>query len=130
MACALLGATAAAAVGDALAQGIAAAGLDAPRGHEYEGQYSSGMEAMAAQITNPDRVEGGAPEMGVWRTARYAAVVGVLAGAAGEVWFRRLLVSFPGFTYDVALRTLVDQVRLTPPLCLTHTLAPRHHGTR
>ena len=49
-------------------------------------------------------------ELGAQRTLRFAALAGVLAGGVGELWFRRaLLPTFPGWTYDVALRTAFDQ---------------------
>lgn len=114
LAAAAAGAAASAALGDGLAQAWSAAGFDAQRSAESDGHYGSGAAAMAAIHATPKLVEGASPEMGPWRTARYAATVGLLAGVAGELWFRALLARFPGDTYNVAMRALVDQAVFAP----------------
>ena len=49
------------------------------------------------------------------RTLRFAGLVGLLGGGAGELSFRRVLLpTFPGWTYDVALRTIFDQMLFAP----------------
>lgn len=45
------------------------------------------------------------------RTLTFSLVVSSLVGFCGDVWYRQLLVKFPGWTYEVALRTILDQVR-------------------
>ena len=109
------GAVGAAAVGDGLAQLVWASGLEswmAALPPSLGGRYSGAIPAMAdAFSAEPLDV---APETGVVRTLRFAAIVGGLAGVAGELWFRRLLLTFPGWTYDVALRTVFDQALFAP----------------
>ena len=42
------------------------------------------------------------------RTAKYSALSALLVGMAGEVWFRSLLLKFPGVQYQVAVRAVLD----------------------
>ena len=114
LACSMLAATASAAVGDLLAQAVDASGLDAPRGAEWDGHYGSDWSAMASLHTEPKLVDGAQAERGLARTARYAAVAAALVGVAGEVWFRRLMFRVPGVKYQVAVRTILDQILYAP----------------
>ena len=47
------------------------------------------------------------------RVATHAGLVGILVGGAGDVWFRALVLRFPGHTYEAALRSILDQVLCT-----------------
>ena len=42
------------------------------------------------------------------RTVMYSALGALLVGMAGEVWFRSLLLKFPGMQYEAAARTVLD----------------------
>lgn len=59
------------------------------------------------------------PEMGMWRTLRFAACTGAMVGFVGERWFRGLLAAMPGKTYEVALRTTVDLLVFAPSTLAT-----------
>ena len=118
LAAATVGAAAAAAAGDAMAQSAYVLGADGMSNVRTAGagpaQHRDRYAAMAAMAVTPTLIEGAVPETGVLRMVRFAAVVGTLVGAGGELWFRRLLRPFPGWTYDVALRTMVDQTLFAP----------------
>ena len=49
------------------------------------------------------------------RAASFSFTVGSLVGVGGEFWYRHLLRKFPGWTYEVALRTILDLVRFASP---------------
>lgn len=83
--CATGSATAAAAAGDLLAQAFAHAKIC---------------------ILADDRAPVPLPDLG--RTAMYSAVGALLVGMAGQVWYRSLLLKFPGVQYEVAVRTVLD----------------------
>jgi hypothetical protein len=111
-------AVSASAIGDILAQLFWASGLDArlARAMELHGagyRYSGATAAMASQYA-PRALEGIDPETGATRTVRFAALAGGLVGVVGELWFRRLLVVCPGWTYDAALRTVFDLSLFAP----------------
>jgi len=112
MAGAATGAAIAAAIGDVLAQAVQASGLASV----VDGcvTHHDPYSAMADLSSRPQLIDGASTELGVLRTARFAATVGALVGCAGELWFRHLLGPFPGWTYDVALRTIVDQAVFAP----------------
>ena len=117
-------ATTTAAVGDMLAQLTLAfdsgrAGSSAPVARP---QYANPHAAVAAMLASPKLIDGALPETGWQRTARFAATVGILAGIGGELWFRGLLMSYPGWTYNSMVRTVVDQVTRCPPS------RPRHQA--
>ena len=115
LAAATVAAASAAATGDILAQSAYVLGADGSvRPTDAPAQHRDRYAAMANMAATPSLIEGATPETGVLRTVRFAAVVGALVGAGGELWFRRLLRYFPGWTYDVALRTMVDQTLFAP----------------
>ena len=129
----------AAAVGDGLAQLYWLSGMHSfvSKAMEYEpmpGRPES-ISAAKTKLTMAQPLPGAEAETGVLRTLRFAGLVGVVVGIAGELWFRRLLRPFPGWTYDVALRTTFDQVRaynaMTSSLfvCLS-TYVPPHTLTQ
>ena len=77
--------------------------------------YRGGLQSEAARSAEPVLRSDVSVELGPQRTLRFAALAGALAGGAGELWFRRaLLVSFPGWTYDVALRTAFELALFAP----------------
>jgi hypothetical protein len=106
------GSALAAAAGDVLSQVVQVTGLDMI-GDAYV-RHDNPYSAMADLASRPRLAADASPEYGVARTVRFAAVVGGLVGCAGELWYRRLLVSFPGWTYEVVLRTIVDQALFAP----------------
>ena len=108
---AILGSAVSAAAGDVLAQTMTAAGMDADQEDDAHG---SPFAAMAAVVNRPRPTEGAATEMGAVRTVRFATIVGTLVGGIGTLWFRRLMVPFPGWKSDVAVRTLLDQTLFAP----------------
>ena len=95
-----------------LSQVVQVTGLDMI-GDAYV-RHDNPYSAMADLASRPRLAADTSPEYGVARTVRFAAVVGGLVGCAGELWYRRLLVSFPGWTYEVVLRTIVDQALFAP----------------
>ena len=111
---------AAAAAGDTLAQLITWSDAetrlgDAMRLIVREAPHRGAMQAEANRAALQTLREGVTEELGPVRTLRFAALVGVLAGGAGEYWFRfALLPTFPGWTYEVALRTIFDQALFSP----------------
>ena len=52
--------------------------------------------------------------MGLLRTTRFALLAGGCVGVVGESWFRFLLSVAPGWTYQVAIRAVFDQVTFAP----------------
>lgn len=109
---AVAGTAFAAAAGDLLAQAAHATGLNFDS-DDFSG-HTNPWSAMAAMLNRPPLAEGVATEMGPVRTARFAAVVSALVGGIGTLWFRRLMVPFPGWQSDVALRTFLDQLVFAP----------------
>lgn len=93
-ACAAVGATCAAAVGDAIAQVV---GYVA---HWYD--WSGRPEDAAKDVH-------ASSEPNLKRSAVYAATGGILVGVGGDLWHRRLIRQFPGNTYDAGLRFILDQ---------------------
>jgi hypothetical protein len=122
------GATAAAAAGDALAQLAHVCGLeewiDRLGASPTQDRRYRDASAVAAEIASrADAQVGAAPtELGPARAARFACAVGLLVGCGGELWYRRLRGPFPGWTYDVALRTIVD-LGVFAPAALCGTIA-------
>ena len=103
-----------AAIGDCLAQLVWASGVYSAVEAFIPSEMGMPTAALAAMATmsSAQPLPGVDPELGWQRTLRFAGIVGALVGVAGESWFRRLLRPFPGWTYDVALRTTFDQVRM------------------
>lgn len=116
LASAAVGATAAAALGDTLAQLTWCSGLDARFGRllDYCQRRVGSYAVWAAALATPELEEGASPELGLGRALRYATVVGAVVGVGGELWFRRLLAAVPGVTYEVALRASFDLAAFAP----------------
>jgi hypothetical protein len=112
-------ATAAAAAGDLLAQLHTWSDVDA-RVNAYlsaescRAPFSGSMAAQADRSAQPTLRPDASVELGPARTLRFAALTGVFAGGAGEPWFRALLGAFPGWTYEVVLRTVFDLALFAP----------------
>ena len=109
---AVVSSTLAAVSGDVLAQLAHVTQMD--RIGEDWVEHRDSFSAMARMLSKPQVEDNASPELGALRTARFAAVVGLLAGGAGQVWFRYLLNLFPGWTYNSAIRTIVDQSIFAP----------------
>ena len=113
-------ATATAALGDMCAQFMTWTDLDTRLGALIGGEgrapfRGSSHQAVAELAAEPTMMPGASVELGPVRTLRFALLTGGLVGGLGELWFRRvLLVSFPGWTYDVLLRTVFDQAFFAP----------------
>jgi hypothetical protein len=109
-------------MGDALAQLSWTLGLrirGAAIGDESAyGRGGAALAAVAAQAVPATR-EGASPEMGVQRTVRFALLAGGFVGVVGESWFRFLLSVAPGYTYEVAVRAVFDQVRTWRPFSVS-----------
>ena len=106
-----------AALGDALAQLTSWSGFDTTLDDFFfNGRRPFGGELYATALRSSEATmqAGVSAELGPMRTVRFAALAGGLAGYAGERWFRSLLGPFPGWTYEVALRTIVDQAFFAP----------------
>lgn len=111
-----------AAVGDALAQLAAWTDVEGRvarlKEHDFRAApspFRGPMQAEAERAAEPALQHDVEIELGPLRTLRFAILIGGLVGGAGELWFRRaLLPTFPGWTYDVALRTAFDQALFAP----------------
>mmetsp|Transcript_8880 Transcript_8880/g.19666 ORF Transcript_8880/g.19666 Transcript_8880/m.19666 type:complete len:247 (+) Transcript_8880:3-743(+) len=97
--CAAVAATSAAAFGDAIAQLLACGA------RQYE-LFCTGF------VETRESYSWALPSL--TRCTVYATVVGSIVGVGGELWYRQLLRHFPGWTYDVALRTVLDQGFFAP----------------
>jgi len=85
--CTFCSATCTAVVGDLIAQALAAVGA------------CEQIESVESPLA---------------RACTYGAVSGILVGGIGELWYRSLLKSFPGATYEAALRAILDLSLFAP----------------
>lgn len=116
-------AVSAAAIGDSLAQLVAWSDVEARYAawatgdgtFQQHSPYRGRMQTLAELSAEPTLQEGASVELGPIRTLRFALLAGALGGGGGELWFRRaLLPTFPGWTYEVALRTAFDLAFFAP----------------
>jgi hypothetical protein len=108
-ACAVIASVSAAAIGDAFAQ--LTSYTVARAGWTYRDSFAKDAYWMCRDSTVPDPYFGS--DLSLARLATFTTIVGSLVGIGGEFWYRQLLRKFPGWTYEVVLRTILDKVRTT-----------------